>query len=90
MNLKLKNKLREIFNKHDLIGIYQDKDTNFDEYDPEIEQLPQVFRKTVSVKEFTEKLYEVFQRMLSKEVAGNKNRYDKLAKEVHEALRAQK
>ena len=90
MNLKLKNKLREIFNKHDIIGIYQDKDVNFDEYDPEIEQLPPLFKKTASVNVFTEKLHEVFQRMFSKEDAGNKNRYGKLAKEVYEALCAKK
>ncbi|MBI2142849.1 hypothetical protein HYU20_00720 [Candidatus Woesearchaeota archaeon] len=57
--LKLKNELREIFNKHDPIGIYRDKETNFDEYDPEIEQLPLVFNKTSSVKEFADKLHEI-------------------------------
>ncbi len=86
--LKLKNELREIFNKHDPIGIYRDKETNFDEYDPEIEQLPLVFNKTSSVKEFADKLHEIFQRMFSKETAGKKANYRELAKDVYKLLMA--
>jgi len=37
MKKEIEDKLRKIFNKHDLAGIYLDKEVNYDEYDPEIE-----------------------------------------------------
>ena len=90
MDSKLKNKLREIFNKHDVMGIYFGKDVNFDEYDPEIKKLPFIFHEKLSLKEFTDELHKLFQRMFSKEIVGNKTKYLKLAKEVYELLKLDK
>ncbi len=87
MNLKLKDKLRERFNEHDLIGIYYGKGINFDEYDPEIEQLPLILHEKLSLKGFTDELHKLFQRMFSKELAGNKAKYWKLAKETYDLLK---
>ncbi len=87
MNRKLKNTLREIFNRHDPIGIYFGKNANFDEYDPEIRQLPLIFHKEMALKEFTDKLHKLFQRMFFPEIAGNKAKYGKLAKQIYELLK---
>ncbi|MBI2653570.1 hypothetical protein HYX02_02040 [Candidatus Woesearchaeota archaeon] len=90
MNSKLKNKLRAIFNKHDPIGIYEDEKTNFDEYDPEIERLIPRFQRSNNLNEFTQEIYDLFQKMFSPELAGPKTRYKKLAKEVYDLLRRNK
>jgi len=83
MNLKLRNKLRKLFNKHDPIGIYENKDVNFDEYDPEISGLIIRFKRSKNEDEFLDELYIVFKNMFSERIAGSKNRYTKLAKEIY-------
>ncbi len=90
MDSKLKNKLRKIFNKHDPIGIYFGRNMNFDEYDPEIKQLPSIFYKARSRGKFQEEFYELFVRMFFKNIVGNKVKYKKLAKEVYDLLKVDK
>lgn len=87
MDSKLKAALREIFNKHDPIEIYCGKGVNFDEYDPEIKQLPLIFHKNMDLKEFADKLHKLFQKMFSPDIVGNKAKYGKLAKEAYDLLK---
>tara|TARA_Y100000310_G_C20278847_1_gene621618 strand:+ start:289 stop:576 length:288 start_codon:yes stop_codon:yes gene_type:complete len=86
MNTDIKNKLRKIFNNHDPIGIYCDKETNFDEYDPEIEGLIIRFNRSKNLDDFTSKIHTVFVNMFDKDIAGPKSKYNKLAKEVYNLL----
>ena len=86
MKKKIKNGLREIFNKHDPIGIYFGKETNFDEYDPEISGVIIRFNRSKNVSEFTSEIHNLVTKMFSKEIAGEKSKYKKLAKEVYEFL----
>ena len=88
MNSKLKNKLRKIFNKHDPI-IYFGKDTNFDEYDPEIEGVILRFQRSNNLKKFTEEIYNLFQKMFSQEIAGPISKYKKLAEGVYDLLKSE-
>lgn len=85
MNAKLRDKLRKIFNKHDPISIYAGPKINFDEYDPEIEELPFIFKRSKNSVEFLTEVHNVFIKMFD-ESAGPKSRYRKLAKEVYELL----
>lgn len=85
METKLKNNLRAIFNKYDPMGIYSGKNVNFDEYDPEIEQLPLIFDKKLTLKEFEDRLYKLFQRMFFPEI--DKTKLKKLAKESYILLK---
>lgn len=87
MHLKLKNKLRELFNKYDPIGIYVGEDINFDEYDPEISGLILRFKRSRNEDEFSDELYTVFKHMFSEDIAGSKSRYTKLSKEVYNLLK---
>lgn len=86
MDTKTKNKLREIFNKHDPIKIYFGKKINFDEYDPEIRLVPKAFTKSKNKKEFLEEFHQIFIVMFSKEISGPKKKYETLAREVYTFL----
>lgn len=90
MKAQLKNDLRTMFNKHDPIRIYVDKDTNFDEYDPEIGGLLVRYQRSENLEQFTNELHSLFQKMFGKDIAGPKPRYKKLAKEVFLLLNQQK
>ena len=83
-NSKIKNRLREIINKYDPIGIYLDKETNFDEYDPEIEQILKVFNKNKNIKSFTKEIHRIFVRMFDENITGPILKYEKLAKEIYD------
>ena len=82
-NYKMKNKLRRIFNKYDIIKIYQNDKVNFDEYDPEINEIVNGFNKFMNKSEFLKKVHLVFIRMFGKDIAGNRNKYKKLSDEVY-------
>ena len=69
------------------MGIYFGKDVNFDEYDPEIEKIKLPLHKNLTLKEFTDQIHEIFKRMFFPEIAGNKIKYKKLAKELYDLLR---
>lgn len=84
MNKKRRNTLRAIFIKHDPMEIYFE--TNFDEYDPEIDLLVRSFRKTMSSHEFLNEVHRFFILMFDKRVAGPKSKYKVLAKEVYDCL----
>ncbi len=86
INLKLKDALRMIFNKYDLIGIYESKKINFDEYDPEIELVLKKFKRNITLGNFADELHKIFVKMFDEQIAGPKSRYKKLAKEVYDFL----
>jgi len=90
MEQEILNKLREIFTEHDLMNIYFGRDENFDEYDQEIELILKEFPKCKNPKEFRKKMHEVFQRKFSKELAGEEEKYNQIAKEVYEVLKHSK
>ncbi len=86
MNTKLKNELRRIFNKHDLIEIYENEKINFDEYDPEIKLILKKFKNNMPLAIFTDELHKIFIKMFDERIAGPKSRYKNLAKEVYNLL----
>ena len=67
--VQTKNKLREIFNRHDLEELYFGRNINFDEYDSEIDMACIAFKKSRNQKEFTDKLYQIFRKMFNNDVA---------------------
>ena len=83
LNLKIRNKLRRIFNKHDVIRIYQSDEVNFDEYDPEIKEIFNRINKFKNKSEFLKNVHLVFIKMFGKDIAGNRNKYKKLSDEVY-------
>ncbi|MBI2136224.1 hypothetical protein HYU06_04075 [Candidatus Woesearchaeota archaeon] len=87
MNSKVKTNLRQIFNRYNPIGIYQDDETNIDEYDPEINRLIIKFKNSKNKDEFLAELHTVFIKMFDKKIAGPKSRYKKLANEVYDFLK---
>ena len=86
MDLRLKNQLRDIFNKHDVAGIYFDKKTNYDEYDPEINQLIFVLNKVNNLSQMQTILSKIFERMFWKGFVKKKDT-DILAKELYSLLK---
>lgn len=87
LNLKIRNKLRRIFNKHDVIRIYQSDEVNFDEYDPEIKEIFNRINKFKNKSEFLKNVHLVFIKMFGKDIAGNRNKYKKLSDEVYAYLK---
>ncbi len=57
--------LREIFNKHDLVNIYE-SGVNEDEYDPEIEELLALLLRKSNLNEISKNVDAIFERMFSK------------------------
>ncbi len=79
------NRLREIFNRHDPVGIYMSDDVNVDEYDPEIKDVQKTFHSTVEPKKFTKDVTQVFNKWFGKGLASD-SAIENLAKDVHEYL----
>ena len=86
MDSIIRDKLRDIFNKHDQVGIYFGKGINYDEYDQEINGLIIRFKRSKNLEEFTSEIHTLFINMFDKEIAGQKLKYKKLAKEVYDYL----
>lgn len=90
MDQKTLNDLREIFNKHDPIGIFLHKDVNFDEYDSELEGMIIRFNRSKNLDEFVGEVHNVFENMFSPEVAGPKKKYIPLATDVYNYIKENK
>lgn len=82
-----KNKLRRIFNKWDVIKIYQSDKINFDEYDPEINKIVNEFNTFKNKSDFLKYVHSIFIKMFDKKIAGNRSRYQKLSDEVYNYLK---
>ena len=83
MNPEIRDGLRRIFNKYDPIGIYFGEDVNFDEYDPEIDDMLTKFKRSKNLEEFTNEVHATFVRFFDEDIAGPKSEYRKLAEEVY-------
>lgn len=83
MKKEIKYKLRDIFNKHDLVGIYVSKKANCDEYDPEIEQLLLKLPKIKNVADLERELIKIFEEMFWKGAVKKKQEYANLAKDIY-------
>ncbi len=86
MENKLLNGMRKILNNHDPIGIYFGKDVNFDEYDSEIEDIYKIFRKCKNLDKFVIEVHKIFIKWFSSEVAGKKEEYIDLSKDLFNFL----
>ncbi|MBI1972776.1 hypothetical protein HYS50_02105 [Candidatus Woesearchaeota archaeon] len=82
MDLPLKNKLRKILNKHDPIGIYFGMRENFDEYDPEIEDIYRLSKQCKNLDTFVDGVHKIFIRWFGPETAKGKEEYIGLSKEL--------
>lgn len=79
--------MRVILNKHDPIDLYLIINA-FDEYDPEIEE---IYKKSDKVNDFDESLdliHKTFIEFFDKNIAGKKEKYVKLSKDLFKILRS--
>lgn len=81
------NRLRNILNKHDPIGIYFGKKVNFDEYDSEIKNIYKDFRRYKDFDQFCKRVYSIFKFWFGADVVGDKSKYDKLSKDLYLVLK---
>ena len=79
MNDKILSEMRRVMNRHDPIRIYSGKKINFDEYDPEINEIYKIFKKSKNLDNFTIKVHKIFQKWFSSDIARNKERYISLS-----------
>ncbi len=82
MKLTLEQKVKEIVNKYDPIGLLK-MGCPADEYDPEIKKITPLLKKYVNKKDFHDKVYDVFVEMFDKKIAGFKKEYKKLSDEIY-------
>lgn len=57
------NEIRKIMNKHDPAGVYYGEEVNFDEYDPEIELILEMYHKDINIYTFKQNLILIFNKM---------------------------
>ena len=88
MNAKLLNEMKKIVNKYDPVGIYYTTEA-FDEYDPEIKDIYINFKKSKTLNEFTKEVHNVFVKWFFPSVAGKKERYINLSKDLFKLLKNQ-
>lgn len=84
MNNELLNRMREVLNKHDPIGIYSRN--NFDEYDSEIREIRKIFIGCKDLDKFITEVHKIFIRFFDKRIAGNKQKYVKISKDLFKLL----
>jgi hypothetical protein len=83
----LRDDLRKIFNRHNPVGVYEDDETNYDEYDSEINHIPKLFQESKNLDEFTLKIHKLFIDYFGKLTGGNKSKYLELSKELYKFLK---
>lgn len=77
--------LREIVNKHDPIHIFSGR--NINEYDYEIEDIYHLCKRCKSIDECENHIHKTFVKWFGRDIAGDKGRYHKLAKELFNVLK---
>lgn len=60
---------------------------NFDEYDPEIDDILTEFKRSKNLEEFTNEVHAMFVNLFNSRIAGPRSKYGKLAGEVYEFLK---
>lgn len=88
MKARLLNKMRKIVNKYDPVGIYYSTEA-FDEYDPEIREIYIKFKKSKTLKEFTKEVHNVFVKWFFLSIAGKREKYIDLSKDLFRLLKNQ-
>lgn len=73
--------LREILNRHDPIGLIMG-DLNLDEYDPEIENILPILDGEVNQESLSKHIYDVFVMYFDKDIAGSRDKYYKIARDI--------
>ena len=86
MKNQTKEELRGIFNQYDIGGIPIQKDTNWDEYNPEIEQLELHLKRIKNVTDLENMLVMIFDKMFWKGISKKKD-MNKIANEVFRVLK---
>jgi hypothetical protein len=79
-------KIKDIINKYNPIGIYVDTETNLDEYNPEIRLILSAFKKSKNPEGFLKKVYKIFVKMFGKKDARQFNDYTKMSDEIYGVL----
>jgi hypothetical protein len=80
---KISIEIRRILNKYDPVGLIMD-DLNPDEYDPEINKILEALDSNMTENDLAEEIYNIFVEFFDDKIAGNKDIYKKVAKEVLE------
>ena len=88
MKAKLLNEMRKIVNKYDPVGIYYTTEA-FNEYDPEIRDIYTSFKKSKVLNEFTKEVHNVFVKWFFPSVAGKREKYIDLSKDLFKLLKNQ-
>ena len=78
----LKEKVRDIVNKYDPIGLLK-IDCPVDEYDPEIQQIVPKISELNSVDKLQKVVYKIFVDMFDESIAGSKENYRQLSEELY-------
>lgn len=73
--------VRKILNKHDPDGVMYD-DENPDEYDSEVKDILAILVTTDSVEQLSEKLRLIFVKAFNEKIAGDRSRYEPIAREI--------
>lgn len=84
---ELRDLLRQIFNKHNVIDLYEDNETNFDEYDTEIDLVILRLDREMPYKKFLKLIYDIFEDMCGKGAGGSMKNYEGLAEETYKILK---
>lgn len=72
--------LKSIINKEDPIGLIDfDSPESLSEYEPEIIQILKVNVNSLSNDELGQRIYNVFVKMFTQEIAGEKEKYYRIA-----------
>lgn len=88
MSNKLLNEMRGILNKYDPIGIYSGN--NFDEYDPEIREIYKISKNCKNLEKFIVRVHKIFIHFFDKRIAGSKQKYVKVSKDLFKLLNRKK
>lgn len=86
MEKVLLNKIRKILNKHDPMGLIR-MGAPEDEYNPEVEEIMDVARKSHDVDEFIDYVHEIFINWFTETDAGPRDRYISLSKDLYELFK---
>ncbi len=86
MTKKLEERIREVINRHDPIGLIA-YGCPSDEYDPEIQKIIPKIKIAKSVLELHDSVYSIFCEMFNKNIAGNRREYRELSEELYSLKR---
>lgn len=80
-------RVREVLNKYDPAGVIYD-DNNPDEYTPEINKIVSVITDNITVDELADYIHNVFVEYFDEGIAGSKDKYQDIAKDILDSLKS--